>query len=473
MKKVIVLSTSLFTDRILLYSTFSEAIPESLNIEVWATSYPNNKVVYENKNIKFQSFPEVANFRERYNFIRAINNLAWAYYLKAPSILSYMKFNSKYFPFKKRVRHNIINIFSKLIASFKVVGFFEDLLFSILKDQARSAEAYQRLRDSRPDLLVITNPFWTHESAVAIEAKKLGIPIYSLIPSWDNITTKSRFVFKSNFYAVWSELQKEQLIRYYPYTKNLPVFVVGAPQFDVFVNNNYSTSKIEFFKQNHLDPNLPLVLYALGSPNFIKSEFETCRQFLEKSVNSGSIKDFQVLIRPHPNKDSSNSIQELSDLHPNIYVQVTTISGIQVVQRSQTEMDIADWIATFKFSDVLINLSSTCIFDSAYFEKSVININFDHTANRHYNNFIKELNATWEHVRPVFDSNAVYSVNSIDEMCDILNRVLKSPNEKLDNQKLMLQVLCNNLNGQSGKAFINSISKSLDLIYSKNESGEK
>ena len=441
-----------------------------MDCEVWSTSYPNNKELYQSKQIKFQAFPIVNNFRERYNIIRQINNLAWAFHLNAPSILSMKKFQANGFNSRQRLRRFFETVFSKLLASFNLVGFIENRLFNMLKDQSRSLDSYNRLLADKPDMLVITNPFWLHESAVAIEAIKLGIPVFSFIPSWDNITTKSRFVFKSNFYAVWSDEQKGQLLKYYPYIKEFQIFVVGAPQYDVFINTPFETSKADFFKKNRLNPNLPVVLYALGSPNFIKSEFETCRQFLEDSLQSGSINDFQVLIRPHPNKDTNNLINDLEAIHGNIHVQVTTISGIEVEQRSQTEADIADWIETFKFSDVLINLSSTCIFDAAYFKKPIININFDHTDKTLYHNFIKEINSTWAHLRTAFDSGALYSVNGIPELCDSIKMALENPLAKFQNQQVMLQKLCNNSIGRSGEAFMKAIESSLGLVYSENES---
>lgn len=461
MKKIVILSSSLFTDRILLFSSLSNSIPKSMDCEVWSTSYPNNKQLYQSKQIKFLTFPIVNNFRERYNIIRQINNLAWAFHLNASSILSMKKFQANGLNFRQRQRRFFETLFSKLLVSFRLVSFVENWLFNLLKDQSRSLDSYNRLLADKPDLVVVTNPFWMHESAVAIEAIKLGIPVFSFIPSWDNITTKSRFVFKSNFYAVWSDEQKRQLLKYYPYIKKSQIFVVGAPQYDVFINTPFATSKTDFFNKNKLNPNLPVVLYALGSPNFIKSEFETCRQFLESCVHSGAIEKFQVLIRPHPNKDSNNFLDNLSFMHDNIHVQFTTTAGIGVEQRSQTEGDIIDWIETFKFSDVLINLSSTCIFDAAYQNKPIININFDHTEKGIYDSFIKDINDTWEHLRTVFDSDALYNVSSISELCDALKSALIEPLAKIENQQIMLDKLCNNSKGRSGEALIKAIESCL------------
>lgn len=462
--KIVILSSSLFTERILLYSSFCDSIPEHLVCEVWSTSYPINKKVYESKGLVFRTFPNIHNFKERYNIIRQINNFAWAFHLNAASILSMRNFQLRGFNTKQRLRRHFEGVLSKLLAAFKLVDFCEYLLLNALKNQSRSLDAYNRLLADKPEMLVVTNPFWMHESAVAIEAKKLGIPIFSFIPSWDNISTKSRFVFNSDFYAVWSDEQKEQLGKYYPRINSSQVFSVGAPQYDVFINCYLETSKFHFYKRNSLKPNLPVVLYALGSPNFIKSEFETCRQFLMAALSSGTIEKFQVLVRPHPNKDSNSSIDNLALIHENIHIQVTTKTGIEVEQRSQTESDIVDWVETFKFCDVLINLSSTCIFDAAYQKKPIININFDHTERGVYDFFIKEINNTWEHLRVVFDSDALYVANSIPELCKIVMETLTDSEAKVHKQEFLLRKLCNNTDGRSGRALMDAIEDSLDLL---------
>lgn len=304
------------------------------------------------------------------------------------------------------------------------------------------------------------NPFWTHESAVAIEAKKLGIKIYSFIPSWDNITTKTRFVFKSDYYAVWSEIRKKELQKYYPYTSNQQIECVGAPQYDVFFNEKYGESKTDFLNRNGLNDDKPIILYALGSPNFIKSEVQTCIDVIDYFIKTGMINQIQVLVRPHPNKDNSELKEILANKHKNVKIQTFKTSGLVTELRTQTEDQIIDWISTFKYSDLLINLSSTAIFDALYFKKSVLNINFDHTNGKVFDEFIKEVNLKWIHLKTVYDAKVIYYVDDIpiieNKIKEFLEGKLESKGEKLLNE------ICFNADGKSGKKLAQSIFEKLN-----------
>ena len=455
--KIIILSTSLFTDRIILYSSFLDSLEEH-SVEVWTSSYPLNKDVFEEKNVVLKEFPKIGGFKERYNYLRKICNASWAKSLNAISILSMKKFNHKNLSYRKKLTKKIIELISSLISFFRLEAKFENYLHGLLSKQERSNDAFLRFASSPPDLLVITNPFWHHESAVAIEAKKLNIKTYSFIPSWDNITTKSRFVFKSDFYGVWSVIRKEELLRYYPYVNPNQIEVLGAPQYDVFFNKKYISTKEHFLKNNKLEDNLPIVLYVLGSPNFLKSEIQTCVDFIKEVILNETINNFQILVRPHPNKDNNELKQEIENLHKNVKIQKFKTSGLVTEKRAQTEDQISEWISTFKYTDILINLSSTSIFDSLYFDKPVININFDDTKNKEFDEFIKEINSTWIHLKTVKESGVVFYANSIQ---DIINQILSIINGDVVLDKVkknyLLDTICNNDKGESGSLFYSSV----------------
>ncbi len=462
--KIVILSSSLFTDRVLLFSSFANLIKgklkEDCSIEVWTSSYPLNINEFENLNLTIKEFPKISGFRERYNYLRKICNTAWSIRLKATSILSMNKKDFKDLSFKNKIVRIIVLFFSYLVCFFKFERKFEDFLHNLLMKQKRSKEAYIRLNTIKPDLLVITNPFWHYESAIAIEAIKLNIKIFSFIPSWDNITTKSRFVFKSDFYAVWSNIRKEELLKYYSYVQPNQIDVIGAPQYDVFFNEKFNENKIDFLNRNRLTNEKPIILYVLGSPNFIKSEVQTCIDVIDYFIKTGTINHIQVLVRPHPNKDNSELKEILSNKHKNVKIQSFKTSGLVTELRSQTEDQVVDWVSTFKYSDLLINLSSTSIFDALYFKKPVLNINFDHTKGKFFDEFIKEINAKWIHLRTVYDSNAIYYVNdilSIDyKIKEFLEDKLKSNGENL------LETICYNSDGKSGEKLAQSIFKKLN-----------
>src|SRR6266542_3294918 len=82
-----------------------------------------------------------------------------------------------------------------------------------------------------------------------LAAQSLGIPTATFIFSWDNLTSKGRIAAPFDHYLVWSELMKEELLKYYPDVDTHRVHVVGTPQFDPYADQALLWSREEFFKR--------------------------------------------------------------------------------------------------------------------------------------------------------------------------------------------------------------------------------
>src|SRR5690606_362998 len=146
----------------------------------------------------------------------------------------------------------------------------ERALERLLRAYPRSTEAEERFRTGRPDLVVTTGPFWFDAFGGAARARALGTPAVAMIPSMDNVTTKNRMVFRYVGFLVWSEQNRRELCRYYPYVEESRVIVTGAAQFDVFRQERFHETREEFCRRHALRPDLPILVYAIGSPHFIR-----------------------------------------------------------------------------------------------------------------------------------------------------------------------------------------------------------
>lgn len=455
--KLLVVSSSLFTDRMLLFSTFANSILSEAKVDVWSTSYPENSQLWEEKGYRVLSFPHQKNFRESLNLLRFINHHLWNYKLNATSILSMQKFAELQTPLKYRTKRKLERYVGRVLALFGFGVGAEKLLLKLLLSQNRSLEARKRMIEEKYDGIFITNPFWQHESAVGIEASKLGIPIYSLIPSWDNITTKSRLVFKSNAFAVWSDIRIKEFREYYPIFHDVPVYPVGAAQYDVFFNDEMLEEKRAFCEKNQLKMDLPILLYCIGSPNFVKSEITTCIDSLKYFGKKGLLESIQVLIRPHPNKHNSENEAEYLAIHDNVKIQNVGLQGRITEKRFQTKSQIIDWVSTFKHVDLVVNLSSTVTLDSTFFNKPVINIDFDNHGTKTYHSFIKFLNRNWTHLKSLYNSDAIDYVDSNEFFYKTILRVMESPEYRSEERKALRKLICNNEDGKSGEKLALSV----------------
>ncbi|MCX6350588.1 MAG: hypothetical protein NTX03_01870 [Bacteroidetes bacterium] len=271
-KKVLLLTTSLLTDRMILYSEFLEVLKDKVDLTIWANSYNNKatKSVWQKEGIKVEEFPEIKSLKIfPYTYLRRLNEYVWDMKLKISSRIGIQK-NLR--DGQRDFITRSLKIPAKILAYLNLHEWLEYKTEKTIQKYNRSPEALKRLRQLQPNIVIVMNPYLFMEPAVVAIAKNLKIPVFAFIPSWDNLSTKNRLVFHYNGIMLWSEEQKRQLHEYYPYTKSIPVQTIGAPQYDVFFNHNYYITKEEFCNTYDLDINLPIVLFAIGSPNFIYEE---------------------------------------------------------------------------------------------------------------------------------------------------------------------------------------------------------
>ena len=145
-------------------------------------------------------------------------------------------------------------------------------------------------------------------------------------------------VYKYDGYIVWNEKTKEELTEFYPYTKDKPIYIVGAPQFDIFHQEKFFQSKEDFCRQQDLNPELPIIVYAIGSPNFLKEHHGAID--LAKRVSEGELGNVQLLVRPHPIHDKAEMNDLFAAYKPNVQLQRTPNADKSLTIRTQDELQI-------------------------------------------------------------------------------------------------------------------------------------
>src|SRR4051812_34096048 len=91
---IVVLSSSLLVDRMLIYTNFLRTLNEQAAIKVWATSAENPayRNVWRSTPATIEDFPEVGAFREfPHNYLRRLNEFIWDFSKRPPSRMSMMR----------------------------------------------------------------------------------------------------------------------------------------------------------------------------------------------------------------------------------------------------------------------------------------------------------------------------------------------------------------------------------------------
>lgn len=443
--RAVVLSSSLLTDRMLLYTDFLAGLCEQADVKLWATSANNPRHEFLPRNL-VEPFPQIRAYKEfPYNYLRRLNDFAWDYRLQPPSRIS---MNRHFKLQNESALLSALRIPARLMSAFGVEEQFEDWLEKRLLAFQRSEEALQRLQAARPDVLLTTGTFRFEEPAINAAAKNLGIPTLAFITSWDNPSTKNRMVFKYDGYLVWSEEMKQELYHFFPHTREVPVYVVGAPQFDVFLQPRFHISREAFCAQQGLRTDLPIILYALGSPNFLKEHHGAIH--LAERVARGELGDVQMLVRPHPLHDNGKESQLLNNYGDRVIVQRTGETGTAVSARSQDERQITEWVNTFRHADVVVNLSSTVAIDAAFFDKPVVNLDYDPQPGQPDQALIKDINHLWTHFKPIAESGGVWLVNNPEEKIEAVKTYLQNPALHRERRRWMVEHVCGFSDGRCG-----------------------
>lgn len=134
----------------------------------------------------------------------------------------------------------------------------------IKQEECKTLYFYQcleTLQTEQPVLVFCTNQRSMTAIAPLLAAQELGIPTATFIFSWDNLP-KATMVIETDYYFVWSDLMKKELLFYYPYIKLEQVFVTGTPQFELHFNQNKIISREAFFKQYGLDKDKRYICFS-------------------------------------------------------------------------------------------------------------------------------------------------------------------------------------------------------------------
>ncbi len=438
-----------------LHTKFLDSLSNKSSVRVWATSAQNPRFqdMWSTVPAIVERFPDVRPFREiPHNYLRRLNEFTWDYRQQPPSRLSMIRHvrNSSW---DRSIR--ALKIPARVLAGLKAEEVLENRLERMLLGYTRSGDALARLQANPPSVLFTTGPFQYEQPAIVAAAKNLGIPSLALIPSWDNLSTKSRMVFKYDGYVVWSDRLRYELNHYYPHTRDLPVYVVGAPQFDVFFQPRFMQTREEFCATQGLRADLPIIIYAVGSPNFLREHHGALE--MARCISRGELGDVQMLVRPHPIHDNAEMADLFRPFGPRVVSQSTAEAGTALTARSQDETQITEWVNTFRHGDVLINLSSTVTVDAAIFDRPVVNLDFDPEPGQPNQGLVKDVNHLWTHFKPIAESGGVWLVNDYAEMIEAVKTYLRHPEMHREQRRWIAEYVCGYLDGKCGQRMADAI----------------
>ncbi|AUC75826.1 CDP-glycerol glycerophosphotransferase family protein [Olleya sp. Bg11-27] len=288
------------------------------------------------------------------------------------------------FPFSyKGVKNTFKSVYTKLLiglySSEKGIEKLRHKIDNLERKNPKYAYCKAQLELHKPDLIFCTTQRATQSISALLAAKDLGIPTVAFVYSWDNVP-KAMQVVNTDYYCVWSDHMKREILQYYPFVKESQVFVTGTPQFEPHYETNLKQSRADFFKHYNLDVNKKYICYSgddeTTSPldqYYLEDLANAVRRLNAKGENLGIIyRKCPVDFTDRYNAVIENNKDIIEVLNP-IWKQV----GSQWNQVLPAKEDFKMLYNVCEHSEFVTNVCSSTVFDFVAHDKPCIYYNYE------------------------------------------------------------------------------------------------
>ncbi len=308
-------------------------------------------------------------------------------------------------------------------------------------------ELFKRIK---PDLVFNGSHIHGPAGRLPIEAAhRLGIPTAGFIFSWDNLTSRSRIFEPYDYYLVWHEHMRNQLLTIYPRIRPEHVFVTGTPQFDFHFKPEFWLEKEELCRRIGADPQRPFVFYTCGIDRHFPEEHRHVESIASLLQEVDLSPRPQLVVRAYV-KGTSPEMRALANRNlPGV-----VFPPVLWEEHWFTPMyeDLAIYTSLLRHASMGINPASTVSLELLMHDKPVMNIGFDPPGSNlpHYLRWARHIE--FDHYRPVAESGAVMVAQSIEDMHRMVLRGLTQPEADSECRKRFIhRVFDNTLDGRSGE----------------------
>jgi len=302
-------------------------------------------------------------------------------------------------------------------------------------------KAYQSILEKEQfNLLFFTHQRPPYIAPLVYAAQQKKLKTAAFIFSWDNLASKGRMASNFDYYLVWSDLMKQDLLQFYTSITAMQIKVVGTPQFVPYVMSEYQMSKEDFISEFHLNPRLKTICFSCGDISTSKND-ELYIKTIAEAMLQGSIEPVNLIVRTSPAEDPSR-FKLLVEKYPFIkwnfpkWEQVRANHQESWSQRIPTLQDIKQLRGLLEYSDLNINMLSTMSLDFMLFDKPVINPIFGNKTNCLYND---QRFLGYAHIEHLVNSNASKVVKTKEALLKAITDYLAHDSDKKHRENFIKQ----------------------------------
>jgi hypothetical protein len=322
-----------------------------------------------------------------------------------------------------------------------------------LKTTEEYINLYKKLQ---PGLVFNGSHVHSRVATQAVQAAQwLKIPTATFIFSWDNLTSQGRIMLPYDYFIVWNEALKKQLLEMYQWIKPENVFVTGTPQFDFHFRPEFYQSREDFCVGIGADAKRPLVLYTTGMANHMPDEPELVEEIADILREIGGENAPQLLVRVYP-KDLTGRFENLKQRRTDILFPQIAWKKSWLTPQYEDSFAL---INALRHSALGINVASTVSLELCMFDKPVINVGYNppnlSPKKLRYADYYE-----FDHYRPLVSSGAVEVAGSVREMRELIRQNLNEPaRRQAERRALMDKMFGATLDGNSARRVAEALLK--------------
>lgn len=332
----------------------------------------------------------------------------------------------------------------------------------------RTSDEYVKLLEKlQPSLVFNGSHIHSRVATQAVQAAQwLGIPTAAFIFSWDNLTSQGRIMLPYDYFLVWNEALKKQLLEMYEWIREDRVFVTGTPQFDFHFQPRFYQSREDFCREIGADSSRPIVLYSTGMANHMPGEPEIVEEIADMLKEIVGENSPQLLVRVYP-KDLTGRFDELKERRKDILFPRIAWEESWLTPKFEDSYALVN---TMRHVDFGINVASTISLELCMFDKPAINVGYNPPGVDE-----KELSyATYynfDHYRPVVESGAVEVAYNREQMRALVHQAINEPNRRTNERKALIKKMFGDtLDGNSARRVARVL---LEIASSQNRLRER
>jgi hypothetical protein len=323
----------------------------------------------------------------------------------------------------------------------------------------RSKHVKRLLRELKPDLLVLPNPFGTEETVYLLHALELDIPVVCQMLSWDNVTAKGTPLLMPDYFISWGPIMTQEIVSLYQFPRE-KVFECGVPHFDVYSRVDELIPRQRLLSKLNLSPDRPYIFYGTVASMLCPNELEILSWLVDRINTDGFAEPCSLIIRPHPQMlsgmyaSNGNELEELKALAgPRVALNIPPIVSERLAWDLQKD-DMRHLASLLAGSAMCLNASSTLCLDACMLDRPVINIGFDGYQMLPYQKSARRV-LDFVHMAKLLSLKGIRVARAFGELEQHINAYLRDPSLDRSGRLVSARQECGPADGQAADRVAN------------------